>query len=283
MTKPKIILHGGFFSESSTGHETKIAKQNALTEIIKLSYSFLETHSALDTVVYAVELLENCELFNAGIGSQIQRDGKIRMSASLMDGVSKKFSGVINIEGVKNPIRVAEKLLQEEDRVLGGEGALLFARAHGFSYFNTETPQRRTEFESKLRSSKTGTVGCVALDKEGRLAAATSTGGKGFELPGRVSDSATVAGNFASDECGVSCTGVGEDIVSGATAVKIATRVRDGLSIKESFERSFSELKPFDGFAGAIAIDNKGNMFHQDSHPSMVFASFDGSELIVFN
>jgi L-asparaginase len=233
--------------------------------------------------VYAVELLENCDLFNAGIGSQIQRDGKIRMSASLMDGVSKKFSGVINIEDVKNPIRVAEKLLLEEDRVLGGEGALQFARANGFPHFNAETPQRRTEFESKLRSSKTGTVGCVALDKEGRLAAATSTGGKGFELPGRISDSATVAGNFANDECGISCTGVGEDIVSGATAVKIATRVTDGLSIKEAFERTFAELKPFDGFVGAIAIDNKGNVFHQDSHPSMVFASFDGSELIVFN
>lgn len=283
MTNQKIILHGGFFSESSTSNETKVAKQQALTEIIKSSYQFLETHSALDTVVYAVELLENCDLFNAGIGSQIQRDGKIRMSASLMDGVSKKFSGVINIEAVKNPIRVAEKLLDVEDRVLGGEGAQQFARAHGFTYFNTETSQRRTEFENKLRSSKTGTVGCVALDKEGRLAAATSTGGKGFELPGRISDSATVAGNFANDVCGVSCTGVGEDIVSGATAVKIATRVSDGLSLKESFERSFAELKPFDGFAGAIAIDNQGNIFHMDSHPSMVFASFDGNELILFN
>lgn len=283
MIQPKIILHGGFFSESSTSHETKIAKQNALTEIINRSYGFLETHSALDTVIYAVELLENCELFNAGTGSQIQRDGKIRMSASLMDGVSKKFSGVINIEDVKNPIRVAEKLIGEEDRVLGGNGAQQFARAHRFPYFNPETPQRRTEFESKLHSSKTGTVGCVALDTEGRLAAATSTGGKGFELPGRISDSATVAGNFANDECGVSCTGVGEDIVSGATAVKIATRVSDGLNLKEAFERTFAELKPFDGFAGAIAIDNQGNIFHLDSHPSMVFASFDGSELIVFS
>ncbi len=283
MMQSKIILHGGFFSESSTSRETKIAKQHALTEIIKHSHQFLETHSAIDTVVFAVELLENCDLFNAGIGSQLQRDGKIRMSASLMDGVSKKFAGVINIEDVKNPIRVAEKLMTEEDRVLGGEGAQQFARAHGFPYFNTETPQRRTEFESKLRSTKTGTVACVALDKAGRLAAATSTGGKGFELPGRISDSATVAGNFANDECAVSCTGVGEDIVSGATAVKIATRVSDGFSLKEAFERSFAELKPFDGFAGAIAIDNQGNIFHLDSHPSMVFASFDGNELIVFN
>lgn len=282
MAQPKIILHGGFFSESSTNLETKLAKQKALTDIIKTAYQFLTSNNALKTVVLAVELLENCELFNAGIGSQLQRDGKIRMSASMMDGVSKKFSGVINIENVKNPIRVAEKLFTLEDRVLGGEGAQQFARAQGFPYFNTETPQRKTEHEAKLSSTKTGTVGCVALDKEGRLAAATSTGGKGFELPGRISDSATVAGNYANDACGVSCTGVGEDIVSGATAVKIATRVSDGLSLKEAFERTFAELKPYDGFAGAIAIDSQGNMCHLDSHPSIVFASFDGEELVVF-
>jgi L-asparaginase len=282
MSQSKIILHGGFFSESSTSHETKRAKQKALQDIIGQSYKFLETNTALATVVYAVEQLENCDLFNAGLGSQIQRDGKIRMSASIMDGASKKFSGVINIEDVKNPIRVAEKLLTVDDRVLGGEGAQQFARANGFQYYSTETPQRRSEYENKLRSTKTGTVGCVVLDKEGRIAAATSTGGKGFELPGRISDSATVAGNFANDHCGVSCTGVGEDIVSGATAVKIATRVSDGLTLKEAFERSFAELKPFDGFAGAIAIDNAGNIFQLDSHPSMVFASFDGRQLKIF-
>jgi len=282
MQQPKIIIHGGFFSESSTSRETKLAKQKALQEIVNQAYQFLKTNSALSTVIYAVELLENCDLFNAGIGSQIQRDGKIRMSASIMDGTSKKFSGVINIEDVKNPIRVAEKLLTEEDRVLGGEGALQFARANGFEYFSTEIPQRRKEYENKIHTTKTSTVGCVAIDNDGKISAATSTGGKGFELPGRISDSATVAGNFANDECGVSLTGVGEDIVSGATAVKIATRVTDGLTLKEAFERSFNELKPFDGFAGAIAIDNKGNIFHQDSHPSMVFASFDGEHLTVF-
>lgn len=282
MQQPKIILHGGFFSESNTSHETKTAKQKALQGIIQKAYQFLETNSALDTVIFTVELLENCDLFNAGIGSQIQRDGKIRMSASVMDGFSKKFSGVINIEDVRNPIRVAEKLLNVDDRVLGGEGAQHFARTQGFQYFSTEIPQRRVEYENKVRSTKTGTVGCVALDKEGKIAAATSTGGKGFELPGRISDSATIAGNFANDSCGVSCTGVGEDIVSGAIAVKIATRVSDGLTLKEAFERSFAELKPFDGFAGAIAIDNIGNVFHLDSHPSMVFASFDGRQLKIF-
>ncbi len=279
----KIIIHGGFFSESSTSQETKLAKQQALVRIAKQSFEYLKEHSAVDTVVYAVSLLEDDALFNAGIGSQIQSDGKIRMSAALIDGSTQKMSGVINIEEVKNPIRVAKVLQDYDDKVLGGSGATNFARKHGFESFSTEIPQRRAEYEAKLKASGTGTVGCVALDREGKLAAATSTGGKGFEIPGRISDSATVAGNYANAYCGVSLTGVGEDIVSNATAAKIVTRVTDGFSLKAAFDKTFAELKEHDGFAGAIAIDANGNMYHQDSYPSMVFASFDGENTEVFD
>jgi L-asparaginase len=279
----KIIIHGGFFSESSTNHETKVAKQKALEQIVKDSYAYLETHSAHETVVFAVSLLEDDELFNAGIGSQIQADGKIRMSAAIMDGETQKMSGVINIEEVKNPVQVAQVLMQVDDRILGGSGATLFARQHGFEKFSTEIPQRKAEYEAKLKSTGTGTVGCVALDKNNKIAVATSTGGKGFEIPGRISDSATVAGNYANQFCGVSLTGVGEDIVSNATAAKIVTRVTDGFTLKDAFAKTFSELLPYDGFAGAIAIDKSGNIFHQDSHPSMVFASFDGENFEVFH
>lgn len=278
----KIILHGGFFSESATNQKTKIAKQNALEQIVKNAYEFLKNHSALETVVFAVTQLEDDELFNAGIGSQIQSDGKIRMSAALMDGESQKMSGVINIEEVKNPIQVAETLMHEDDRVLGGSGATNYARKNGFEVFSTEIPQRKAEYEAKLKSIGFGTVGCVVLDKNGKLAVATSTGGKGFELVGRISDSATVAGNYANSHCAVSLTGVGEDIVSNATAAKIVTRVTDGFTLKAAFSKTFSELLPYDGFAGAIGIDNNGNIFHQDSHPMMVFASFDGKNLEVF-
>lgn len=278
----KIIIHGGFFSESSTSNETKVAKQNALEQIVKDCYNYLKTHSALETVVYAVSMLEDNDLFNAGIGSQIQSDGKIRMSAAIMDGETQKMSGVINIEEVKNPVQVAQILMQYDDRVLGGSGATKFARKNGFDVFSTEIPQRRAEYEEKVKSLGTGTVGCVAFDQNGKLAVATSTGGKGFEVPGRISDSATVAGNYANSFCGVSLTGVGEDIMSNATATKIVTRVTDGFSLEEAFAKTFSELKPYDGFAGAIAIDFKGNIYHQDSHPSMVFASFDGDTFEVF-
>ena len=279
----KIIIHGGFFSESDQSHEVKTAKQNSLKSIAQKAFDYLKNNSAFDTVAYAVSLLEDDELYNAGIGSQIQSDGVIRMSAAIMDGATQKLSGVINIQDVKNPVFVAKELMKEDDRVLGGSGAKNYATEHGFENFSTEIPQRRREYEAKLENGGKGTVGCVAIDKDGKLAVATSTGGKGFEIPGRISDSATVAGNYANSFCAVSCTGVGEDIVSNATATKIVTRVTDGMTIEEAFTKTFDELKTIDGFAGAIAIDKNGNIYHQDSYPTMVFASFDGENYEVFN
>ncbi|MCY1531772.1 Isoaspartyl peptidase/L-asparaginase [compost metagenome] len=279
----KIIIHGGFFSESATNQETKQAKQEALSRIVKQAYEFLSTHSALETVAYAVALLEDDELFNAGKGSQLQSDGKVRLSAALMDGKTQKFSGVINLEDVENPIYVAKELLAYEDRVLSDVGAQAFARSKGFDYFNPITAQRQAEYEAKLnQEERKGTVGCVALDAAGNIAAATSTGGKGFEIPCRVSDSATVAGNFANEFAGISCTGVGEDIVSTALAAKIVTRVSDGFSLQAACDKSFAELKTIDGFAGVIGLSAKGEIYHCDSHPYMVWASFDGN-IQVFN
>ena len=272
----KLIIHGGFFSESGTNQEIKKAKQEALATITEASYTFLKTHTAVQTTVFAVSLLEDCDLFNAGLGSQIQSDGKIRMSAALMDGKTERFAGVINMEDVKNPIQVAEKLLPLQDRVLSGTGAKDFAREHDFPYFNLQTPQRKHEYEQKLQNSiRLGTVGCVALDNQGNLAAATSTGGKGFEIPCRVSDSATVAGNYANPFAAVSCTGVGEDIMSGAVAAKIVTRVTDGFKLSDACEKTLSELNAYNGFAGVIGIKANGEIYHADTHPYMVWACYE--------
>ena len=257
----KLIIHGGFFSESSTNQETKKAKQDALAEIATLAHAYLLSHNALETVTYAVNLLEDNILFNAGLGSQIQSDGKVRLSASVMDGKTQKFAGVINIEDVQHPIEVASLLLNYEDSVLSGEGAACFARKNGYPYFDPVTPQRLAEYELKLnQQNKQGTVGCVALDAAGNLAAGTSTGGKGFEIPCRVSDSATVAGNFANAYAGISCTGVGEDIVSVALSARIVTRVIDGFSLKDACDKSFNELKAINGFAGVIGISAAGEI-----------------------
>jgi len=279
----KLIIHGGFFSESSTNLETKKAKQDALAEIVTLGHQYLQTHTAVETVAYTISLLEDNILFNAGLGSQIQSDGKVRLSASVMDGKTHKFGGVINIQDIKNPIQVASMLLKYEDSVLSGEGALNFARKNSFDYFDPVTVQRQSEYELKLNQlNNQGTVGCVALDASGYLAAGTSTGGKGFEIPCRVSDSATVAGNYANGFAGISCTGVGEDIVSLALSARIVTRVTDGFSLKDACDKSFAELKTIDGFAGVIGISADGEVYHTDSHPYMVWASFDLA-LQVFN
>src|SRR5690554_2326081 len=143
----KIIIHGGFFSESSTSEETKARKQQALKEIVTKGFYYLQQHSAVETVAYTVQLLEDDPLFNAGTGSQIQSDGTIRMSAALMDGHHIRFGGVMNIEKVNNPVLVAQKLLPLEDTVLSGFGATLFARRKGLDSFNPELKERRTEFE----------------------------------------------------------------------------------------------------------------------------------------
>jgi L-asparaginase len=279
----KLIIHGGFFSESSTNQETKKAKQDALAEIATLAYEYLQNHTALQTVTYTIAILEDNVLFNAGLGSQIQSDGKVRLSASIMDGITQKFAGVINIQDVKNPIEVASILLNYEDSVLSGDGAVNFARTNGFGYFNPITSQRQSEFELKLnQQNNKGTVGCVVLDASGNIAAGTSTGGKGFEIPCRVSDSATVAGNYANKFAGISCTGVGEDIVSVALSARIVTRVTDGFSLKDACDKSFDELREIDGFAGVIGITAEGEIYHTDSHPYMVWASFD-LNLQVFN
>ena len=278
----RILIHGGFFSESSQSNETKHKKQQALLEILNQGKDFLKNHSALESAFYTAKLLDDNPLFNAGIGSQIQSDCKIRMSAALMDGVNQKFSGVINIEDIQNPVLIAQKLMKEEDRVLGGIGATNYAKDAGFPMFSTETAERRHEFLTKKQSLGTGTIGCVVQDRKGRLAAATSTGGKGFEIPGRISDSATIAGNYANEYCAISCTGVGEDIVSGGLATKIVTRVTDGMPLEKAFEKSFNELKPYDGFAGAIGVTKKGEIFYQESHPKIVFAAFNGETDIVF-
>jgi len=272
----KVIIHGGFIGESLTDPETKRAKQRSLSHIAEQSWHYLKTHTAAETVVYAVSLLEDDPLFNAGLGSHIQSDGRVRLSAALMDSTTQKFSGVINLENVKNPVQVAAQLMAYDDRVLSGEGAQDFARKKGHAYFDPVTAQRRHEYEMKAEAAgRKGTVGCVALDRLGNIAAATSTGGKGFEIPCRVSDSATVAGNFANACAGISCTGVGEDIVSAALAAKIVTRVTDGFTLKAACDKSFDELKVFDGFAGVIGIAANGDMYHCDSHPTMVWASFD--------
>ena len=214
--------------------------------------------SAIDAVVAAVEMLEDDPLYNAGYGSKIQSDGKIRMSASLMDGAKRRFSGCVNVENIKNPIRLAEKLLAEENRVLAEKGAELFAKKKLLKFASPYSEERLREYRRQKRG-KSGTVGAIALDKKGRLAAATSTGGRGFEFPHRVSDSPTVAGNFSNQYCALSTTGTGEEIVEFAVAAKICSLVEIGVSLDDAAKMLLSQAIKAKAQFGFIALDFSGN------------------------
>jgi len=271
VVQPKLIIHGGAGS-SLQGKGGLEAVRKSLYQVIDQVYALLlQGANAKEAVVRGCQLLENDPRFNAGTGSVLQSDGQIRMSASLMDGTLKRFSGVINVSRVKNPIDLAVFLQNASDHVLSDYGAAELARELQLPLYNPLTDQRLKEwledrkdnFQRSManvisESAGTGTIGVVALDQNGQLAAGTSTGGKGFERIGRVSDSATPAGNYATDQAGVSCTGIGEDILDECLAAKIVTRVTDGQTLKAAFDKSFGEAQQRQRDFGAIGIDATG-------------------------
>ena len=258
MKTPIIIIHGGCGRfESKAIKYDKYRK--SLKWVLEKTKSMLEEGaSARETAVYAVKLLEDDEIFNAGTGSKIQSDGIIRMTAALIDSKEGVFSGVLNIEDVKNPIEVADLLQEEKHTVLAGLPALSFAREKGIIYYNPVTKLRLKEFNEAMVGN-TGTVGAVALDFKGVIASATSTGGIGGEMPGRVSDSATVAGTYCSKECGVSCTGMGEHITRLAVASRIVTMAEDGRSLEKARNLLINKANSKKLRFGFIALDREGN------------------------
>ena len=245
-----LLIHGGTGSRPSRERITRIRR--SLRAICREAYGFLQAHSALEASAYAVQLLEDDPLFNAGTGSVVQEDGRVRMSASVMDGARRRFSGVLIVERVRHPVLVAKALLDGEDRVLAASGAARFARSAGYARWDPLTPARRRDRTAQ------GTVGAVALDRAGRLAAATSTGGKGCERVGRVSDSGLPVGNYATAQAAISCTGHGEEIIDEGVAVRIAQRVDDGAPIGRAFARTFQELRSRRRRVGAIGLDRSG-------------------------
>ena len=278
--QPKLIIHGG--AGSLEGNiERKDNIRESLESICHQTYTYLLTASANDAVIFGIKLLENDPLFNAGTGSKIQKDGEIRMSAGFMDGHKKSFSGVINIQNVQHPILVAEKLQNFEHTVLSGDLATIFARSNGFEKFNPVTQERTAEFQSK-KTGTTGTVGVVALDSNGYISAGTSTGGVGGEIPGRVSDSPTVAGNYANHFAGVSATGIGEHIVNAAVATKIVTRVEDGMSLESAVEKSIFEGQEKDDHYGVIAIGNDGTIIVNKTKDTVFYSFRDDTGIHTF-
>ena len=297
--QPKLIIHGG-----AGGHlqseEGEIIVRQALHSIVEKTYAMLlDGKTATETVVKGCQLLEDKTIFNAGTGSVLQSDGQIRMSAALMDGSKQRFSGVINVSRVKHPIDIAKFLQNEDDRVLSDYGAAELLRELGTPIYDPLIDIRLKEWmqerydhfhqpmagvvaEPELtlpHEARKGTIGVIALDSNGKIAAGTSTGGKGLERIGRVSDSAMPAGNYANEDAGVSCTGVGEDIMEECLAAKVVIRVTDGLTLKEAMMRSMKESKSRNRDLGAIAISRSGNIAWGKTSEVLLAAYHDGEKI----
>jgi L-asparaginase len=268
---PVLLIHGGAGSRKPTGEKYQII-HDSLERILKRAYLILARGgSALKAVTLAAEMLEDDELYNAGLGSKIQSDGKIRMSASLMDGKRLRFSGCVNVEGVKNPIRLAEKLSRFDSRVLCAEGATRFAREKNLPFRSPYT--ERARLHHARQKKRYGTIGAVAIDSKGRLAAATSTGGRGYEYPQRVSDSPTIAGNYANGACAVSATGTGEQIVDFAVAAQVCTLVQAGQRLDSTARHLISKARRAKAEFGFIALDKKGHWIGLTSTPHLIWAA----------
>ena len=295
--QPKLIIHGGAGGHiKSEKGEAKV--RQALHKVVKEVYELLANGgSAVDAVVLGCQLLENQPTFNAGTGSVLQSDGQIRMSAALMDGEKQRFSGIINVSRVRHPIELAQFLQGEEDRVISDYGSNELLRELNIPVYDPlieirlkEWIQERDENfdkgmagvvaeEALIHEPRKGTIGVVALDGNGRVAAGTSTGGKGLERIGRVSDSAMPAGNYADASAGVSCTGIGEDIMEECLAAKVVIRVTDGMSIQSAMQKSMTESRSRKRDLGAIAIAADGTICWGKTSEVILAAYHDGEEI----
>ncbi len=254
----QLVIHGGAGSLEGKTTEAKNIHQS-LCKIWEETFEILNNKTAEEAVISGICMLEDDPIFNAGTGSKLQADGEVRMSAGLMDGVNNRFSGVINVQNIRFPIKAAALLSKEKNKVLSANQATDFCRKHGFNEHDPLTPARIMENKKKY-SGLHGTVGIVALDKKANIVAGTSTGGIGNETPGRVSDSPTVAGTYASSKAGVSCTGIGEQITQQAAAAKIVIRVEDGMTLSEAVSKTIMESNYFNYSFGLISLDANGHI-----------------------
>lgn len=295
--QPKLIIHGGAGS-SLKGKGGIESVRRSLWSVVEEVYALLKSGAnAREAVVLGCQLLEDNPRFNAGTGSVLQSDGQIRMSAALMDGTSQSFSGVINVSRVQHPINLAQHLQTSPDRVLSDIGAAELLRELQVPLYNPLTEIRLEEWMQErqenfvktmagvvaepelVENAGRGTIGVVALDSQGNLATGTSTGGKGFERIGRVSDSAMPAGNYATKYAAVSCTGIGEDIIDECLAARIVVRVTDGMSLQEAMKRTFAEAHKNQRDLGAIALDATGAISWGKTSEVLLAAFHDGKQI----
>jgi len=273
-----LVIHGGAGSITKTNMTPEKEKRYAekLNEALKTGYNILnDGGSSLDAVVAAINILEDSPLFNAGKGAVLTEKGSAELDASIMNGENLMAGSVAGVRHVKNPISLARFVMEKSPHVMMiGSGAEEFGKQFGVemvdtSYFITEERWNQflkaKETQKKLDGDeKHGTVGCVALDKKGNLAAGTSTGGMMMKKFGRVGDSPIIgAGTYANNKtCAVSATGHGEFFIRLGVAKDISDLMEyKNLSLKESSEEVIlKKLTELGGTGGVIAIDKNGNI-----------------------
>ncbi|NLH47962.1 MAG: isoaspartyl peptidase/L-asparaginase [Myxococcales bacterium] len=285
----RIVCHGGAGQKGPRYDE----KNSVVRKAAEVGMILLRAgRPAVEAVEAAISLLEDDPLLNAGTGSYVQLDGMVRMDASIMDQ-HLNVGSVIGIHDVKNPIQVARKLMElSVHSVLEGDLATEFARSEGFESYDPRTMEKlelwlqlrkrflrenRLDLIKSLRQQvKTeetlGTVGCVAMDDNGFLAAGTSTGGLMVDLPGRVGDVPLIGcGTYANPHAGVSCTGTGEYIIKVCLAKTVADHVRGGLPAGEACRLAIEEIGQVRGHAGVICIDRAGRIGHAFNTEGLTF------------
>jgi beta-aspartyl-peptidase (threonine type) len=288
-----LAIHGGAGTlPRAEASEGALLKYRAgLSEALEAGFAVLQAGgSSLDAVTRAVVVLEDNPLFNAGRGAVFTADGRNELDAAIMDGGTLAAGAVCGVTHVKNPIELARAVMEQSDYVmLAGAGAEEFALKQGIALVSRDyfhTPERWRQLErirsgdaglSALTISHVGTVGAVALDGRGRLAAATSTGGMTGKRYGRIGDSPIIgAGTYADDRsCAVSATGHGEMFIRAAVAHDICSRMRFGGRALEAAveEVVHGELTALRGEGGVIAIDARGEIVMEFNSEGMFRAS----------
>lgn len=259
MSTPSIIVHGG---AGPVKDDSLSARLQGCRAAAQAGWKILEQGgSSIDAVEAAVVVLEDDPLFNAGTGSTLNKLGKVETDAAIMDGSTLAAGAVAAVSGIKNPIRLARRVMEDQRHVmLAGEGAILFAREIGFPECSADA--LIVESERKRWDSKHGTVGCVAFDANGKLAVATSTGGIFKKLPGRVGDSPLIGcGTYADESGAVSCTGYGEAIIRVVLAKTAADMLRAAAEPQVAATQAVDLLgKKTGSTGGLILIDRRGRI-----------------------
>ena len=267
--KYTIVLHGGAGTISKTLPDSiKEGYIKSLKSALQLGKDILaKGGTSLDAVESVVKYLENDEKFNAGKGAVYTSEETHELDASIMNGKDLSSGAVTVVKHVKNPIVLARAVMEKTPHILfAGEGADKLAEEFHLetvpnSYFDTEKRYEQWQKYKKEHEEEHGTVGCVALDEYGNLAAATSTGGLTNKMPGRVGDSPLInAGTYANSKtCAVSCTGTGELFIKNTVAFNVSALMEyKNYSLKDAADEMINKrLKPGDG--GLIAVDKDGN------------------------